>query len=345
MTPVPLAPWKRDPGRPRIPRWLAGLALLLGVFLAGAGVYVLLLASTRSTPVPASSPRGYRAEDDKGLAAGRPRVLVRESDGARFLKIAGGAFRMGNDFEKTGSSTDDDQPAHPVELSDFYLQETEVTNGELEAYFLRQKIEPDRRPKLWQAAWDTLEKAGRDPRAFPAAGVPYALAEQYARSVGGHLPTEAQWEFAARSRGKPIRYVWGNEPKPDHRLANINSLGDNLLYPTTEVRQFQKDRTEQGVHDLTGNVREWCRDCWADYDGATASARDPQGPPPPRDGPAEHVVRGGSFATWADQFRTTRPRRPVVQGLQGDLLKELESYQTTQEIGFRVVIEWPKASP
>ena len=56
-------------------------------------------------------------------------------------------------------------------------------------------------------------------------GISHALAEDYARSVGGNLPTEAQWEFAARSRGLPMRYVWDSDDKPSYKFANIDSLG------------------------------------------------------------------------------------------------------------------------
>src|SRR5262249_5665086 len=139
----------------------------------------------------------------------------------------------------------------------------------------------------------------------------HELASEYARWVGGALPTEAQWEYAARSGGQPRRFVWSGDQKPSHRLAHIDSLGDNAYLSTRTVGTLPQDRAELGVWDMTGNVREWCREPWSRYALSQEPLRDPEGSAPARGAgqPLEFVVRGGSFATFADQFRTTRPRR------------------------------------
>src|SRR5262249_4627288 len=151
-----------------------------------------------------------------------------------------------------------------------------------------------------------LLKKGVDPKRHPAVGIPHTLAEDFARWAVGALPTEAQWEFAARSRGKPFPFVWGTE-RGKGSLANLNNAGDpSRDVPTSEVRVYIKARTEQGICDLAGNVREWCRDRWGLYEVSSVATRDPQGP---REG-TQFVVRGGSFSTWGDLHHTTRPRRP-----------------------------------
>jgi serine/threonine-protein kinase len=283
-------------------------------------------------------PPGYTAVGLE-LVNGYPKVIARGPDGPRFIRIEGGTFKMGNDgFAGSGSEEDDDQPAHRVELSDFYMQETEVTNGEMEAYFRQTKFPRERWPERWKRFRNLLESEGREFELHPAVGISHAMAADYARWVGGKLPTEAQWEFAARSRGKPIPYVWGDEPRKTAVYANVNSAGTGDRAWTVKVKDRPRDRTEQRIYDLMGNVREWCRDVWFEYKNSEAPQRNPQGPPPPEDGRFEYVVRGASHLWWADDkyTTTTRPRR--AEGLTAD---ELKGDGTAQDVGFRVVIEWP----
>src|SRR6185437_8276816 len=137
-------------------------------------------------------------------------------------------------------------------VSSFYLQATEVTNGEMDAYFRDQNLDNAKRPERFQKAWDVINKQGMDPAKFPAVGIRHDLAEAYARWVGGKLPTEAQWEFAARSGGKPRRFVWADDDMlPTNRNANISSIGRNENLLTTEPRTYKKDVTEQGIFDMT----------------------------------------------------------------------------------------------
>jgi len=332
-TPYPASRWKvaRASQRLRDPVSLVFLMLLL----VGLGAAALWLV--RPWKPSLILPEGYRAEDSRDLVGEWPRVLVRLRDGTRFIRIEGGPFKMGN-FEPSASDSDEDAPAHPVRLSDYYLQQLEVTNGEMEAYFQAHNIAFKDRPERWRKAVEAQKKAGLDPSRYPAVGISHDLAERYARWVGGRLPTEAQWEFAARSRGRDYLYVWGNEPRPSHTLANIGSVGLIGDVPTSTGGMYEKDRTEQGILDLAGNVREWCRDVWEEYRNSVEPLIDPQGPKPPA-GNVEYVVRGLSFSGWPDQFRTTRPRRPEKGDLTAD---QIEQDGTAEDLGFRVAIEWPR---
>ncbi len=286
-------------------------------------------------------PPGYRAESRLVTVNGLPRVLIREPDGPRFIRIEGGDFRMGTDDDPDVEGKGDDQPAHPVTLSDYYIQATEVTNGEMEAYFIEQKIALEKRPGRWLEAVKRIDNAGFVAKEYPAVGITHELAERFARWRGGRLPTEAEWEYAARSRGQKRLYVWGDEPMPDNSMANIESFGTYGGFDTVEVGKKESDRTEQGILDLTGNVREWCRDLWAPYPSSTAPLRGPQGAAASEKGKGEHVVRGGSFATFKDQFRTTRPRRL----LSGDTaFKQVAEDGSSVDLGFRIVLEWPRPS-
>ena len=259
------------------------------------------------------------------------------SAGARFVRLTGGEFLMG---DASGSENDEDRPAHRVVLSGYYLQETEVTNAEMEAYFRAKLIGMKDRPKRWREAVEALEKAGRKPDRHPAVGIPHAMADDYARWVGGRLPTEAQWEFAARSAGKPIPYVWGDHRVSSKTNANLNTVG-SFDVPTAEVGSYPKDRTEQGLLDMAGNVREWCRDRWAYYEATSAPARDPSGPPARAGEDGPYVVRGGSFQTFADAIRTTRPRRPRPDEDGSRTAEQVAEDGSSGDLGFRVAIEWP----
>ncbi len=345
---IEVAPKRRVRSR----TWKAVLPYIMIIGVIGVG---LPLAFSLTRPKPAwTVPPGYKAELEPGAAPNvLPVALIREegtitkSNGdkfvPRYIHITGREFSMGNDFDSINAQPEDeDQPAHLVKLLDFYIQESEVTNGELEAYFIANQFDVDQRPARWIEVCERLKNAGRDPKLHPAVGITHELAEAYARWVGGKLPTEAQWEFAARSRGQKLRYAMAHEKKPKMRLANVDSLGQLGSGSTTmEVRYYPEDKTEQGIYDLTGNVREWCRDVWADYVATEEPVIDPVGPTPPKGARPSYVIRGGSFATTAD-IRTTRPRRVDPKDLTDRANAQMGEDGTSEDVGFRVVIEWPR---
>ena len=263
---------------------------------------------------------------------GWPSTLTRRDSGnpgpvTLFVRIPGGEFTMGSDTVK------DAGPPHQVRLSGFYIQKTEVTNGEMLSF--EETLGPDQRKRL--ALWrrhlkflQTVDHIDQAPvprsRRHPAYDIDYPTAEAFAVWAKGRLPTEAQWEYAARSRGREIKFPWDWRKgiDADQHLANLGVWrgGDD---ETDLVGSFPEgDATEQRVCDLAGNVREWCRDVWAaPYPvGDDKPALDPCETSP--DPEAIHVVRGGCWDSELDEadvhFRT----------------KELKVAP-----GFRLVIECP----
>jgi serine/threonine-protein kinase len=238
----------------------------------------------------------------KGVDAvhGWPAVIVRTRDGVRFIRIAarkddpGTAERAGGDAE---------------EIHDFYIQETEVTNGEIRAYARDHDVVV---PAIFSQACNALPREVVEQH--PAVGIPHDLAERFAESIHGRLPTKAEWDFVASSRGlSDRRYVWpgADGPKPNDDRANIESPHKEGP-PTSPVKSHRLDRSDQGVYDLTGNVREWCRDRYRSQEL----------------GPERFVVRGGSWRTAADRFEATTRADEYVP-----------ADESLDDLGLRVVID------
>jgi len=225
------------------------------------------------------------------------------------------------------------RPAHSVKLSGFYMQKTEVTNGEFEHYL------QERGPGLqscpeWKSRFDKLKVYLGEEQAskLPAVGISWQDAENYAEAMGGRLPTEAQWEFAARSRGKPHHHVWDHKGILRVRIPQLANIENQVnLYGAAAVASYPEDETAQGVRDLTGNVQEWCRDAWKLYEPGSGPVADPQTKP---DSPGQSVViRGGSFQTEIGKGHTTHREARAPGNV------------SSPDLGFRVVIEGPEGPP
>jgi len=280
-------------------------------------------------------PERYTAEDAGDLVNGFPRVIAR-ADGVRFIRITGGVYQQG-DF-RPGTPMDDKKQSpctpHPVEVADFYIQETEVTNSEIAQF-----VEPDAQRDKWQQAFSQISKDMNEKAALkcPAVGLNWATAQKYAQSVGGRLPTEAEWEYAARSAGQERRWATmrrlNKEARPKANLIEANSES-----PAPVMTYKGDDETEQHVFDMTGNVREWSADPYRTY--AELLQNHPDKDQAMKDpglglGPAtidpglEYVVRGGSFLVDLQ----------AAQTFNRDAVKAAEEMI---DLGLRVVIECPR---
>ena len=164
---------------------------------------------------------------------------------AELVLIPGGEFVMGKDDEG------DCSPAHKVYIDSFYMDKYEVTN----AQYLEFCKETGRAlPEFWGMK---QFRSGSDFPDHPVVGISWRDANAYAEWAGKRLPTEAEWEFAARGGLVGMNYPHGNEL--DSAQANY-TLAD--LEGTAPVGSFAPNG--YGLHDMTGNVWEWVADY---YDG------------------------------------------------------------------------------
>ncbi|MEM9071234.1 MAG: formylglycine-generating enzyme family protein [Myxococcota bacterium] len=174
------------------------------------------------------------------------------------------------------------------------------------------------RTEVTRRGWSRCVQAGRcppprtpagDPRLstpeMPVTGVTFHEASDYCEFVGGVLPTEAQWERAARgSDGR--RFPWGQEF--NDRFANHRSPIDGFRY-LAPVGSFLHGASPHGLVDMAGNAWEWTRDRFDVAGFATGLSVDPRGPT----SGGERVTRGGSWRTTPEFLRTTM-RRPLPAG-------------------------------
>jgi iron(II)-dependent oxidoreductase len=194
--------------------------------------------------------------------------MIRGEDGAEMVLVPAGEFRMGSqEFEE-------ERPEHRVFLDAFYIDKYEVTN----TLYLRFVGAAGRSaPTFWQSRWGT----GPDE---PVLGVTWSDAEAYCQWAGKRLPTEAEWEKAARGTDGQA-YPWGDQWDP----GGANFYGAELGR-TVAVGSYPRGVSPYGVHDMAGNVSEWVSD-WYDKNYYRRSpAQNPRGP----DSGEVKVVRGGS---------------------------------------------------
>jgi serine/threonine-protein kinase len=200
---------------------------------------------------------------------------------------------------------DDAQPAHAVTLSGYWIMQTEVTNGQY---------------KLCVDAGVCTAPANDrwnqdDFREHPVTEVNWQQANDYALWAGGRLPTEAEWETAARGTDGRI-YPWGNELPSEDQLNYDFSTGD-----TRPVGSYPDGVSPYGVLDMAGNVEEWVADWYADDYYANSPAENPTGP---EDG-EQRVFRGGSYFT----------NRQVVRSIHREKATPDSHFSS---LGFRVAI-------
>jgi formylglycine-generating enzyme required for sulfatase activity len=291
----------------------AGKPLVL-VHLPGLGERPELPAGLQGTWVAAEARLiTERLVAPQPLSAETGKVLLDEVTGIRLLAITGGTFRMGAD--DLGSAT---RPVHEVSLSPFWLAETPVTNAQYGRFLT---ATGHREPDLWR------DQRFSDPQQ-PVVTVSWHDAREYCswatKETGRDysLPSEAQWELAAR--GEESRtYPWGeDEPTPEHACYDTDKPAQVGAYP--------KGAGPFGTLDQAGLVWEWCLDHWNSGAYQGREGRITRDPLVDTGDTERRVLRGGCWISPAQLLRAA-DRRRYPAALRDD------------GIGFRVVVA--RASP
>ncbi len=223
--------------------------------------------------------------------------------------VKGGTYTMGCTSEQGDDCSSDEKPTHQINLSDFYISKYEVTNAEY-TEFLNAKGNQEEGGVTWldlESSWCKIEKQGSyyvSKNGFenhPVMEVTWYGATAYAKWKGMRLPTEAEWEYAARG-GQEMRstkYAGSNDlDKVAWHDENSYDKGkDHPDYGTHEVGT--KVANELGLYDVSGNVYEWCSDWYSsDYYNSSPS-RNPRGP----SSGSFRVIRGGSWYRYPTHCR------------------------------------------
>lgn len=241
-------------------------------------ITILLLAacvrSTTPAPIPTAIPSTLTPVPTK---ISPPPIQVGASylyvDGTTLLAVPNGSFIMGDPNGK-------DNPQHSVTLGDFWMYSTKVTNAQYKfCYDAGYCIPPDEtdNPNFGDPA-----NANR-----PVVGVTYDQAVSYCKFVHGRLPTEAEWEKAARGADGNL-YPWGSE-KPSCDLLNFGKCVNGL----TPVTKYPKGKSVYGAFDMDGNAFEWVNDWYESNYYSTSPSTDPLGP----ESGDQHVIRSAAFDT------------------------------------------------
>jgi formylglycine-generating enzyme required for sulfatase activity len=301
---------------------LLAVALLSTACQLGGGpaeptAIVLPTAGPTATPVPlnpTAEPSGGNVE------AGAERVGG--ADGMIQVYIPEGPFQMGG---LDPNAATDEKPVRRVTMHAFWMDKIEVTNA---MYALCVQGGACNLPQAFKS--ETRNSYFNNPEFsdYPVIYVGWNDAATYCEWAGRRLPTEAEWERAAR--GDDFRtYPWGDE-RADSSRANINFfIGD-----TTRVGSFPAGASAFGLLDLAGNVGEWVNDY---YDSTYYSAAINNNPPGPtsRTNYFNRVIRGGSFQDTDAYVRVSKRASILGPNFNADLDSREYLGETSPKIGFR----------
>ena len=278
-----LADFIKDGSRTQIaPPKPAGRARVVGPRAAATEV---LTHTTDAYLVDKAEPAGlqFLRKNKQGFDEYRSPV-----DGAEMVKIPAGKFTMGS------TEQEDEKPMHDVNLCDFCIDKYPVTNGQYRKFC--DATGRDYPPGPGFSGTPDYFTKNAD---YPVVNVSWEDARAFCEWAGKRLPTEAEWEKAARGQDGR-KYPWGNT-EPDGSQCNFadkrsgfswaDKKVDDGFAQMSPVKQYPAGASPYGVMDMAGNVWEWCNDWFADDYYKESPAENPKGP----DSGSVRVLRGGSW--------------------------------------------------
>lgn len=237
-----------------------------------------------SQPEQTNSPSPTETSIPPTAVLGIGSTIISEKDGMTLVYVPAGEFTMGSD-----EGEDNEKPAHTVDLDAFWIDQTEVTNA------MYAKCVQDRdcnEPVPADSYTRDSYYGNSDFDNYPVIYVSWFAAQDYCSWADRRLPTEAEWEKAARGTDAFI-YPWGND-SPSDSLLNYNSaVGD-----TTEVGKYPNGIGPYGALDMAGNVLEWASSLYQPYPYSSTDGREDSS------ATGERVIRGGSWYCTPDCVRS-----------------------------------------
>lgn len=291
--------------------WVLLLLAPVGALIGGGIFFVMRDKPAEAPPTgsaagSSSAAMGAAAALPSGSAAAPPVAEPPCPDGMVLIP-------MGKMFMGARDLTADSKPPHEVTVATFCLDKTEVTTSAYLACVNKGECEkpldkvswPNIKPAEAQRYSQLCNAMQKDRDDHPVNCVAWSMADTFCKKRGARLPTEAEWEFAARGSGQR-KFPWGDEQPDETRLnacggecekwgaANGEArtpmyAGDDGFAATAPVGSFPKGAASHGVVDMAGNVWEWTSDWYAPYTDAPAT--DPKGP----EAGTQRVLRGGDF--------------------------------------------------
>lgn len=311
------------------------VAIVLGIWLASGGID----GGDEVTPTPTPTPTSTEAPTPTDTPTSPPTVneqgysLMVDDQGHLMIQIPAGSFRMGFSDEQAAiicvanrpdcveeSEYEDEQPVHKVTLSSFWIDAYEVTNAQYRACVETGRCEPPAEPKQ-ETSYSSDYYANPAFDDYPVVNITWEMADNFCRVWrGGRLPTEAEWEYAARGEEAYI-YPWGSRT-PASSLLNFCDVNcpydwavgwhDDGYANTAPVGSYERGVSPFGVFDMAGNVWEWVSDWYKRY--TSASVTNPTGP---SEGPGR-VRRGGAWSNSAARLRVTNRGWDLPDGYDDD---------------------------
>lgn len=218
------------------------------------------------------------SDDEEDNSFDGKRITSIQVNGVKFnmIKVSGGTFYMGATSEQGNNYGSDERPIHQVTLSDYYIGETEVTQ------------------ELWQAVMGSNPSKFSGSGKFPVETVSWDDCQEFIKKLNSmtgkrfRLPTEAEWEFAARGGNLSQGFVFsGSDRTGDVAWCE----GCNNTYEGSQTTSVvgKCSPNELGLYDMSGNVGEWCQDWYGPYSGD--AQKNPTGP----SSGSTRVYRGGDW--------------------------------------------------
>jgi formylglycine-generating enzyme required for sulfatase activity len=263
---------------------IAALATLITAIIGLAMPFVERMASENtSTPMPLATPTQAPVVAESPAATEAPTLGIGSiiiSDGVIMLYVPAGTFSMGSE------ENDDEKPIHSVDLDAYYIYKYEVTNAAYKRCMDAGACNP---PKQSNSSTRSAYYGNPEFDDYPVIYVDWNMANEYCLWRNARLPTEAEWEKAARGVDGRT-YPWGEYINCDR--VNYYDGSKYCVGDTTKVGSYESGKSPYGVYDMGGNVWEWVNDWYSGTYYRSSPSSNRLGP----DSGQYRVLRGGSWS-------------------------------------------------